>query len=56
MLNLDSLLLASFSSYLRFYRNYAERRWDNMTPMEYGVLLIGVGVFGFLLMKNASRK
>ena len=49
-------LLASFTQYLRFYRSYAERRWDNLTPMEYGILLISVGVFGWVLMKNASRK
>jgi hypothetical protein len=42
--------------YLRFYRNYALDRWDSLTPMQYGVLLISIGVFGWILMKNASHK
>jgi hypothetical protein len=42
--------------YLRFYRNYALDRWDALTPMQYGVLLISIGVFGWILMKNASHK
>ncbi len=44
------------SYYLRFYRNYALDRWDSMTPMQYGVLLIGIGLFGWLLMKSANQK
>lgn len=44
------------SYYLRFYRNYALDRWDALTPMQYGVLLISIGVFGWILMKNAANK
>lgn len=53
---MSTTLLTTFTQYLRFYRNYAERRWDNMTPMEYGILLISIGVFGWMLMKNASKR
>ncbi|MCA9056082.1 MAG: hypothetical protein KDA75_19755 [Planctomycetaceae bacterium] len=49
-------LLASFSQYLRFYRDYFSAKWEYMTPMEYGILLISIGVFGFALMKNASKR
>lgn len=55
-MNIPWILLADLMYYLRYYRRYAERRWDQMTPMEYGILLISVGVFGFILMKNASRR
>ena len=44
------------SYYVRFYRNYALDRGDAMTPMQYGALLIGIGVFGWLLMKSANQK
>jgi hypothetical protein len=44
------------SYYLRFYRNYALDRWDALSPMQYGVLLVGIGVFGWFLMKSASHK
>jgi len=42
--------------YLEFYRHYAMQRWSSITPAEYGMLLIGVGVFGWILMKSANRK
>ena len=42
--------------YFRFYRNYAMDRWDALSPMEYGVLLISIGMFGWLLMKNTGRR
>jgi hypothetical protein len=52
-----SLILArSLRSYLDFYQDYALDKWRHLTPMQYGVLLISVGVFGWLLMKSANRK
>jgi hypothetical protein len=49
--------LASFSErvgfYFRFYRTYAIDSWDALSPMQYGCLLIGIGLFGWILMKNA---
>jgi hypothetical protein len=49
--------LASFSEragyYFRFYRTYAVDSWDALSPMQYGCLLIGIGLFGWILMKNA---
>jgi hypothetical protein len=42
--------------YLRFYGDYAAQRWNHLTPMEYGIILISVGVLGWVLMKNASRR
>jgi len=42
--------------YLRFYHGYVLRKWHYMGPMEYGIILLVVGAFGFVLMKNASRR
>lgn len=41
--------------YLRFYREYALDKWNHITPMQYGILLISIAVTGWLLMKNMSR-
>ncbi len=45
-----------FWSYMDFYQTYAANRWNHLQPMEYGVLLISIGVFGWLLMKNAAHR
>lgn len=53
------LILSTFSSraryYLHFYQEFAQDTWSNMTPMQYGTLLIGIGVFGWLLMKTSFK-
>jgi hypothetical protein len=46
----------SFSDYMRFYKQYALESWADLEPSEYGVLLICIGVFGWLLMKNGARR
>ena len=43
-------------SYLEFYRQFFLNEWNQMTPMKYGLLLVGIGVFGWVLMKNASKR
>lgn len=54
---LQALILANeFRRYVRFYQDYAQNKWANLTPMQYGILLISVGVVGWILMKNASRR
>lgn len=49
-------IMERFHEYMRFYRRYASDAWDNMTPMQYGSLLIGIGVFGYLLMRTSLTK
>lgn len=44
-----------FVYYMRFYRDYALKAWADMGPTEYGMLLLSIGVFGWLLMKNGTR-
>ncbi len=46
----------TFRQYMMFYQNYAAEAWHNIQPMEYGMLLVGIGVFGWILMKNASNR
>lgn len=42
--------------YGQFYVRWAEHRWSVIGPSDYGIILISVGVFGWLLMRSASRK
>jgi hypothetical protein len=55
----DPMFPATFTNdvnyYLRFYRDYALERWNEMTPMQYGLLLISIAVFGWLLMKSGIK-
>lgn len=55
-MSVNTILALSLSRYLKFYQDYAADKWDNLSPMEYGILLIMVGVFGWMLMKNASKR
>lgn len=42
--------------YSAFYVRYFQSQWSHMTPMKYGVILISIGVFGWLLMKSSIKK
>lgn len=52
--------LATFSEriqyYGRFYYRYAIDQWDALSPMQYGALLVGIGLFGWILMKSTIQK
>ena len=41
--------------YLHFYQKYALSTWHNMTPMQYGYMLVTIAVVGWLCMKSAAR-
>jgi hypothetical protein len=41
--------------YLVFYQKYFLSAWHNMTPMEYGYLLVAIAAVGWLCMKSAPR-
>ena len=43
-------------THLRFYKKYAAIRWEHLSPMEYGSLLMLIGLIGFICMRNAGRK
>ncbi len=44
------------TGYWVFYGQYFQQQWHHMTPMKYGTLLISIGVFGWILMKNGSKR
>lgn len=45
----------TIGSYFAFYQKYLMDHWHSMTPEKYGMLLIAIGLFGWLLMKNCTR-
>ena len=45
----------SFSGYLKFYREFLLEQWRDMSPVGYGIMLIMIGVFGWLLMKSGTK-
>ncbi|MEW4488964.1 hypothetical protein AB1L42_12835 [Thalassoglobus sp. JC818] len=47
------ILAMSIGQYLRTYKRYAFDFWENLTPMQYGAVLLTVFVAGFLLMKSS---
>ncbi|MEZ6058308.1 MAG: hypothetical protein R3C01_16535 [Planctomycetaceae bacterium] len=49
-------LSSTFSYYMNFYQNYLAQKWDQMTPMQYGTVLISIGVVGWLLMRGSGRR
>ncbi|MCA8987621.1 MAG: hypothetical protein KDA78_08280 [Planctomycetaceae bacterium] len=42
--------------YADFYYDFAIKSWNNITPSQYAVVLLGVGWFGWIMLKSASRK
>ncbi|MCA9024507.1 MAG: hypothetical protein KDA86_04765 [Planctomycetaceae bacterium] len=45
-----------FMYYMRWYRDFFVDGWNDMGPSEYGMLLLSIGVFGWILMKNSVRR
>jgi len=50
------LLANAVTRYAKFYSQYAANAWANMTPPQYGIVLISVAVFGWILMKSGTRR
>jgi hypothetical protein len=49
-------LMVTCRSYYAFYDRYFSDQWHNLNPVKYGMLLIGVGLFGWLLMKSGNKR
>lgn len=49
-------MMVTVRSYLAFYTTSLAGQWQHMSPSKYGIILIGIGVFGWLLMKSQRRK
>jgi hypothetical protein len=41
--------------HMYFYRKFFYQAWENMTPMQYGFLLVSVAVVGWIMMKSGAR-
>jgi len=50
---MSEILAMSLHQYVRAYKGYAIDFWQNLTPMQYGMILIGVMVAGYLMMRSA---
>ena len=46
--------MKAIETYLRFYEDLLFRLWDNMSPMQYGMMLLTVGILGWVLMKSGA--
>lgn len=53
-------MLASLTNTIRFYSgyyyDYGIDVWENITPSQYGILLVSIGVAGWFLMKSSLKK
>jgi len=49
-------LMVTAKSYYAFYGKYFSDQWTNLNPVRYGLLLIGVAFFGWLLMKSGNKR
>lgn len=41
--------------YMLYYQRAAASAWYNMTPAQYGYVLIGIAIFGYILMKSGNK-
>jgi hypothetical protein len=51
-----SNFLVTVRSYFSFYDRYFSMQWAEMSPQKYGMLLVCVGLFGWLLMKAGNKR
>lgn len=47
---------STVSEYYNFYTSYSVRRFNTMSPMEYGTVLIAIAMVGWFMMRNAARR
>ncbi|HUG93756.1 MAG TPA: hypothetical protein VML55_23205 [Planctomycetaceae bacterium] len=45
----------SFNGYVQYYRDFLLGQWRDMSPVGYGLLLVSIGVFGWLLMRSGTK-
>lgn len=52
---LSSVAMQTINDHLYYYQSHTLRAWQNMTPAQYGYLLITIAVIGWIMMKSGSR-
>ncbi len=45
----------TFCRWMSFYGTYFSKQWNEMGPEGYGILLVSIGVFGWVLMKSGLK-
>jgi hypothetical protein len=53
---MNHILFLTVVQYLHNLLSYVLRQWNQMTPAQYGGVLISIGVVGYLLMKSSTKK
>lgn len=48
--------MQTISYHLQFYKSYLVGAWDNMSPMQYGFVLVTIGVAGWMLMRHGAAQ
>ncbi len=46
----------SFTAWLASLQRLAAHSWNTLTPMQYGGMLITIGVVGYLMMKGVEKR
>ena len=49
-------MVETLSSFWDYYVTVARDRWNHMTPMSYGVLLVFIFVCGYFLLKSGIKR
>ena len=49
-------IYSTFRQYMIFYGDYFSKQWNDLGPTGYGILLISIGFFGWLLMKSGVKR
>jgi hypothetical protein len=49
-------IATTMNSYWAFYTRFFSDQWTHLSPVKYGTLLIGIGIFGWVLMKAANKR
>ncbi len=48
--------MQTITYHLEFYRQFLISSWDNMSPMQYGSLLVAIAVAGWMLMRHGAAQ
>lgn len=43
------------SDYVRDLTNFLGQEWTHMSPEKYGILLLSIGLAGYLLMRSGGK-
>jgi len=56
MQELWTTISSTFINYMHCYYDMLMKEWQYLTPMKYSIVLASILVFGWVLMKNGSKR